>query len=48
MVAGVKREHFWSFLLIATQAKATRYLALAASTLGGLRHDANLDLILYR
>ncbi|WP_298184316.1 YqaA family protein [uncultured Pseudomonas sp.] len=36
VVAGVMREPFWSFLLIVTLAKATRYLLLAAVTLGWL------------
>jgi membrane protein YqaA with SNARE-associated domain len=36
VVAGVMREPFWSFLLIVTLAKATRYLLLAALTLGWL------------
>lgn len=34
VVAGVMREPFWSFLLIVLLAKAGRYLALAALTLG--------------
>jgi membrane protein YqaA with SNARE-associated domain len=34
VVAGVLREPLWSFLLIVTLAKATRYLLLAALTLG--------------
>ena len=34
VVAGVMREPFSSFLLIVTLAKATRYLVLAALTLG--------------
>lgn len=34
VVAGVMREPFWSFLLIVMLAKTTRYLALAAMTLG--------------
>ena len=34
MVAGVMREPFWSFLLIVLVAKATRYMMLAALTLG--------------
>lgn len=33
VVAGILREPLWSFLLIVTLAKATRYLALAALTL---------------
>lgn len=33
VVAGVMREPFWSFMLIVTVAKATRYLVLAALTL---------------
>ena len=36
VVAGVMREPFWSFLLIVTLAKATRYLVLAGLTLGWL------------
>jgi membrane protein YqaA with SNARE-associated domain len=36
VVAGVMREPLWSFLLIVTLAKATRYLLLAAVTLGWL------------
>lgn len=36
VVAGVMREPFGSFLLIVTLAKATRYLVLAALTLGWL------------
>jgi len=36
VVAGIMREPFWRFLLIVTLAKATRYLALAALTLGWL------------
>jgi membrane protein YqaA with SNARE-associated domain len=36
VVAGVMREPFWSFLLIVTLAKASRYLVLAALTLGWL------------
>ncbi|WP_191833843.1 YqaA family protein [Pseudomonas fluorescens] len=34
MIAGVMREPFWSFLLIVLLAKATRYLVLAALTVG--------------
>ncbi len=34
VVAGVMREPLWSFLLIVTLAKASRYLLLAALTLG--------------
>ncbi|MWV16162.1 DedA family protein [Pseudomonas sp. L-22-4S-12] len=34
VVAGVMREPFWSFLLIVLLAKAGRYLALTALTLG--------------
>ena len=34
VVAGVLREPLWSFLAIVTVAKAGRYLALAAATLG--------------
>ncbi|WP_342243756.1 YqaA family protein [Pseudomonas sp. OTU5201] len=34
LVAGVMRESFWVFLLLVTLAKAGRYLALAALTLG--------------
>nr|WP_206020940.1 YqaA family protein [Pseudomonas aeruginosa] len=34
VIAGVLREPFWSFLLIVLVAKAGRYLALAALTLG--------------
>ncbi|WP_068830161.1 YqaA family protein [Pseudomonas sp. BMS12] len=34
LVAGVMREPWWSFLLLVTLAKAGRYLALAAITLG--------------
>ncbi len=34
VVAGVMREPLWSFVLIVTIAKAGRYLALAAITLG--------------
>ncbi len=34
MVAGVMREPFWSFLLIVLVAKTTRYMVLAALTLG--------------
>lgn len=34
VVAGLMREPFWSFLLIVLLAKAGRYLALAALTLG--------------
>jgi len=34
LVAGVMREPLWSFLLIVTLAKATRYLVLATLTLG--------------
>lgn len=36
VVAGIMREPFWRFLLIVTLAKAVRYLALAALTLGWL------------
>ena len=36
VVAGIMREPFWRFLLIVTLAKAARYLALAALTLGWL------------
>ena len=36
VVAGVMREPFWNFLLIVTLAKATRYLVLAALTMGWL------------
>ncbi|MDB6442568.1 DedA family protein [Pseudomonas sp. 21TX0197] len=36
MIAGVLREPFWSFVLIVTLAKASRYLLLAALTLGWL------------
>lgn len=36
VIAGVMREPFWSFLLIVTMAKATRYVLLAALTLGWL------------
>ena len=34
MIAGVMREPWWSFLLLVTLAKATRYLVLAGLTLG--------------
>ena len=34
MIAGVMREPLWSFLLVVSLAKALRYLALAAITLG--------------
>jgi len=34
MIAGVMREPLWSFLLIVLVAKATRYMVLAALTLG--------------
>lgn len=34
VAAGVLREPFWSFLLLVTVAKAGRYIALAAVTLG--------------
>ncbi|MDX8480479.1 YqaA family protein [Mesorhizobium sp. VK24D] len=34
VMAGVLREPLWSFLAIVTVAKASRYLALAAATLG--------------
>jgi membrane protein YqaA with SNARE-associated domain len=34
LVAGVMREPLWRFLLIVTLAKASRYLVLAALTLG--------------
>ncbi|MCR5860513.1 DedA family protein [Mesorhizobium sp. J428] len=34
VAAGVLREPFWSFLLLVTIAKAGRYVALAAITLG--------------
>lgn len=34
MIAGVMREPLWSFLLIVLLAKATRYLVLAALTVG--------------
>ncbi len=34
VIAGTLREPFWSFLLIVLVAKAGRYLALAALTLG--------------
>ncbi|MDH4583845.1 DedA family protein [Pseudomonas sp. BN415] len=34
LVAGVMRESFWVFLALVTLAKAGRYLALAALTLG--------------
>lgn len=34
LVAGVMREPLWSFMLIVSIAKATRYLVLAAVTLG--------------
>lgn len=34
MIAGVMREPFWSFLAIVTLAKGSRYLVLAALTLG--------------
>jgi membrane protein YqaA with SNARE-associated domain len=36
VAAGVLREPFWSFLLIAGGAKVLRYLALIAATLGWL------------
>lgn len=36
LVAGVMREPLWSFLLIVTIAKTTRYMVLAAFTLGVL------------
>ncbi len=36
LIAGTLREPFWSFLLIVLVAKAGRYLALAALTLGAL------------
>ena len=36
VVAGIMREPFWRFLLIVTLAKAARYLALVALTLGWL------------
>ncbi|MNJ64969.1 Inner membrane protein YqaA [compost metagenome] len=35
LIAGVMREPLWSFLLIVLLAKASRYLLLAALTLGG-------------
>lgn len=34
VIAGTLREPFWSFLMIVLGAKAGRYLALAALTLG--------------
>jgi membrane protein YqaA with SNARE-associated domain len=34
VVAGVMRESFWIFLLIAGSAKVLRYLALMAATFG--------------
>ncbi|MBO4967368.1 MAG: DedA family protein [Pseudomonas sp.] len=34
MIAGVMREPLWSFVLIVTLAKGTRYLLLTAATLG--------------
>ena len=34
VVAGVMREHFWSFLLIVTLAKGVRYLVLTVVTMG--------------
>ena len=34
MIAGVMREPLWSFVLIVTLAKGTRYLRLTAATLG--------------
>ncbi|MEG5266265.1 YqaA family protein [Pseudomonas sp. JDS28PS106] len=34
MIAGVMREPLWSFLLIVTLAKASRYMVLTALTLG--------------
>lgn len=34
MIAGVMREPLWSFLLIVTLAKASRYVVLTALTLG--------------
>lgn len=34
VVAGMMREPLWSFLLLVTISKVTRYLALAAITLG--------------
>lgn len=34
VIAGTLREPFWSFLMIVLVAKAGRYLALAALTLG--------------
>jgi membrane protein YqaA with SNARE-associated domain len=34
VVAGIMREPLWSFLLIVTLAKGTRYLVLTAATLG--------------
>ena len=36
MIAGVMREPWWSFLLMVTLAKASRYLVLAGITLGWL------------
>ncbi len=36
LVAGVMREPFWNFLLIVMLAKTSRYLVLAALTLGWL------------
>lgn len=42
MIAGVLREPFWSFLLIVTLAKASRYLLLAALTLGWLGGDYSI------
>ncbi|TIV75180.1 MAG: DedA family protein, partial [Mesorhizobium sp.] len=34
VMAGVLREPLWSFIAIVTVAKAGRYLAVAAATLG--------------
>jgi len=44
LIAGVMREPFWRFVLIVTLAKASRYLLLAALTLGWLGFSSRAEI----